>query len=279
MAAVVESGSSKRYSDRRSPVEGMGKAIVPASPGRPSVEPAAQEDELPQKPLVFKYDGGGDHKPKKVAHMLRSVLRSVIPFAVVMPFSCKGLHVLPTRPSALLRGSSSHLGSCITGTLFGYRRGHVHFTFQEDPGAWPALVIELAMQTSALVKEMACGVVRVALECERRCQDDKAKKKRGRRLIDEPVWSMYCNGRKSGYAVTRECAGGDWEILKAVQAISMGAGVLPLGHGGGGDGGGELMYMRARFERVVGSKDSEAFYMINPDGTGGPELSIFLLRI
>jgi uncharacterized protein (TIGR01570 family) len=49
---------------------------------------------------------------------------------------------------------------------------------------------------------------------------------------------------------------------------------------GGGCGGseGELMYMRARFERVVGSRDSEAFYMLNPDGNGGPELSIFLLR-
>ncbi|CAI0552624.1 unnamed protein product [Linum tenue] len=39
------------------------------------------------------------------------------------------------------------------------------------------------------------------------------------------------------------------------------------------------MYMRARFERVVGSKDSEAFYMMNPeDGSGGPELSLYLLR-
>ena len=79
----------------------------------------------------------------------------------------------------------------------------------------------------------------------------------------------------------------------------MGAGVLPKGgisgagpgpgpgaaaddddeSGGGSGSDGELMYMRARFERVVGSKDSEAFYMMNPDGTGGPELSIFLLRI
>jgi uncharacterized protein (TIGR01570 family) len=47
------------------------------------------------------------------------------------------------------------------------------------------------------------------------------------------------------------------------------------------------MYMRARFERVVGSRDSEAFYMMNPDsgggsnnnGGGGPELSVYLLRV
>jgi uncharacterized protein (TIGR01570 family) len=42
--------------------------------------------------------------------------------------------------------------------------------------------------------------------------------------------------------------------------------------------------MRARFERVIGSKDSEAYYMINPDnnninnGAQGPEFSIFFVR-
>ncbi|KAJ1387922.1 Protein MIZU-KUSSEI 1-like, plant [Sesbania bispinosa] len=41
---------------------------------------------------------------------------------------------------------------------------------------------------------------------------------------------------------------------------------------------GEMTYMRARFERVVGSKDSEALYMINPDGAQGPEFSIFFFR-
>jgi uncharacterized protein (TIGR01570 family) len=39
------------------------------------------------------------------------------------------------------------------------------------------------------------------------------------------------------------------------------------------------MYMRAKYERVVGSKDSEAFYMMNPVGSAGPELSIYLLRV
>ena len=48
-----------------------------------------------------------------------------------------------------------------------------------------------------------------------------------------------------------------------------------------GGGEGDVMYMRARFERVVGSRDSEAFYMMNPDKSssssginGGPELSV-----
>ncbi|KAH7431551.1 hypothetical protein KP509_08G055000 [Ceratopteris richardii] len=113
------------------------------------------------------------------------------------------------------------------------------------------------------------GLVRIALECERR-------QNRGK-LFMEPVWTMYCNGRKVGYAIRRACSEIDIQVLTLVRVISMGAGVLPKTDEEGPDG--ELMYMRAKFERVVGSKDSEAFYMMNPDGTGGPELSIFLLRI
>lgn len=64
-----------------------------------------------------------------------------------------------------------------------------------------------------------------------------------------------------------------------IQSISVGAGVIPVVEDGRKSSEGELLYMRARFERVVGSRDSEAFYMMNPDGNGGPELSIFLLRI
>ncbi|KAJ4835170.1 hypothetical protein Tsubulata_033839 [Turnera subulata] len=178
-------------------------------------------------------------------------------------------------------GATRHsgLGSKVVGTLFGYRRGRVHFAFQDDPKTSPAFLIELATPTSLLVREMASGLVRVALECEK-----KPGKKAGK-LLEEPLWRTYCNGKKCGYATRRECRDEDWKVLKAVEPVSMGAGVLPAGsnnNGGAGAGGpelGELMYMRARFERVVGSKDSEAFYMMNPDGSGGPELSVYLLRV
>uniref|UniRef100_A0A0A8XX32 Uncharacterized protein n=1 Tax=Arundo donax TaxID=35708 RepID=A0A0A8XX32_ARUDO len=46
-----------------------------------------------------------------------------------------------------------------------------------------------------------------------------------------------------------------------------------------GQEAGDLAYMRAHFDRVVGSRDSESFYMLNPDGNNGPELSIFFIRI
>ncbi|KAK6157715.1 hypothetical protein DH2020_011963 [Rehmannia glutinosa] len=166
---------------------------------------------------------------------------------------------------------SSGLGPKVVGTLFGHRRGHVHFAFQEDFKAGPAFLVELATPTSILVKEMASGLVRIALEC------DKKVEKKGSKLLEEPVWRTYCNGKKCGYAMRRECGPDEWKVLNAIGAISMGAGVLP-GAAKRADSDGEMMYMRAKFERVVGSKDSEAFYMMNPDGNGGPELSIYLLR-
>lgn len=167
---------------------------------------------------------------------------------------------------------SSGLGTRVVGTLFGQRRGHVHFAFQEDFKQRPAFLVELATPTSVLVKEMASGLVRIALECEKKVE------KKGVKLLEEPVWRTYCNGKKCGYAMRRECGPEEWKVLNSVGPISMGAGVLP-GAGEGKESEGELMYMRAKFERVVGSKDSEAFYMMNPDGNGGPELSIYLLRV
>ncbi|CAA6671423.1 unnamed protein product [Spirodela intermedia] len=125
---------------------------------------------------------------------------------------------------------------------------------------------------------MASGLVRIALECEKKPPAAAApplaagkKPPPARRLLEEPIWRTFCNGRKCGFAVRRECGAAEWRVLRAVEPVSMGAGVLPLSP--------PVMYMRARFERVVGSRDSEAFYMMNPDGTGGgPELSIYLLR-
>lgn len=200
--------------------------------------------------------GRPTHKTKKVATMLRSFFR-IIP----MPLPCKWMG-MPAGPS-----DHPSLGSRVTGTLYGYRKGHVHFVVQEDPRSKPVLLLELATPTNSLVKEMASGLVRIALECERTANRGK--------LFQESIWTMYCNGRKTGYAIKRNCSETDGQILKMVEAVSMGAGVLPIEEGSDG----ELMYMRAKFERVVGSRDSEAFYMMNPDGTGGPELSIFLLRI
>ncbi|KAJ0962814.1 hypothetical protein J5N97_027936 [Dioscorea zingiberensis] len=172
--------------------------------------------------------------------------------------------------TALIAGRDrlAGLGPRVTGTIFGRRRGHVKLAFQADRRSCPAILVELAKPTSALVREMASGLVRIALECERRVEKSSG------RLLDEPLWHAYCNGRKCGFAVRRECSAADWKVLKAIEPVTMGAGVLP---GDGDEPEGEMMFMRARFERVVGSRDSEAFYMMNPDGHSGAELSAISL--
>ncbi|KAK4412937.1 protein MIZU-KUSSEI 1 [Sesamum alatum] len=211
--------------------------------------------------------GGGG-----LSTFLRSLL-SIFTFPSILP-TCRWLSI-PTQLSV-----TPSLGRKVTGTLFGHRRGHVSFAVQDDPRSEPVLIIELAVSTSALVKEMSSGLVRIALECEKTHQPRGGGGRAGVRLFGEPAWTMYCNGRKCGYAVSRNCTESDWHVLRTVQSVSVGAGVIPLvEEGGKAAAEGELLYMRARFERVVGSRDSEAFYMLNPDGNGGPELSIFLLRI
>ncbi|KAE8731349.1 myb protein-like [Hibiscus syriacus] len=177
---------------------------------------------------------------------------------------CKMVALLgrPRRP--LLKDSAT------TGTIFGYRKGRVCLAIQDDPHSVPAFIIELPMLTSLLQKEMASDIVRIALESETRTHKKK--------VLEEFVWAVFCNGRKMGYSIRRKQLSDDeLHVMQLLRGVSMGAGVLPSPNDKETDG--ELTYMRARFERVIGSKDSEAFYMINPDGVvPGPELSIFFVR-
>lgn len=56
------------------------------------------------------------------------------------------------------------------------------------------------MQMNVLQKEMSLGLVRIALECDKRPEKEKMK------LLEEPMWAMYCNGKKNGYGVKREAS-------------------------------------------------------------------------
>lgn len=195
---------------------------------------------------------------------------------IIAPTACR----MPAIPAALgslpeydtgVHYRSSH-GQRVTGTLFGYRKGRVSLSIQETSWCLPSLVVELAMLTNALQREMSSGMVRIALESEKRHEKDKTT------LLEEPVWTMYCNGKKSGYGVKREADDVDLNVMEILKAVSMGAGVLP-GNSDVDGPDGEMVYMRAHFDRVVGSRDSETFYMLSPDGHSGPELSIFFVRI
>ena len=111
--------------------------------------------------------------------------------------------------------------------------------------------------------------------------DPNPNKTHKKKLVEEYVWVVYCNGRKSGFAIRRKSSSEDErQVMRVLRGVSMGAGVLPERAGLDEKEADQLTYMRARFERVVGSKDSEALYMISPDGAAaGPEISIFLVRV
>ncbi|PKI68727.1 hypothetical protein CRG98_010784 [Punica granatum] len=204
-------------------------------------------------------------RSSKFFRHFRSIFRS---FPIINP-TCR----IPVS----LHGSRHHEvhihgGTKVTGTLFGHRKSRVNLAIQESPKSVPVLVLELAIPTGKLLHDVGLGLVRVALECEKKHPSEKTK------LIDEPIWTMYRNGRKVGYAVRREPSEDDLAIMQMLHAVSMGAGVLPSETGDMMEVG-VLTYMRAQFERVIGSKDSETYYMTNPDGNSGPELSIFFVRI
>ncbi|KAI9152883.1 hypothetical protein LWI28_002480 [Acer negundo] len=162
--------------------------------------------------------------------------------------------------------------SMVIGTIFGQRRGHVWFCVQHDRlSTRPILLLELSVPTNQLVKEMQSGLVRIALECARPelCSFP---------LHSVPVWVVFCNGRKIGFAIRRKASCQNRLMLKTMQSMTVGAGVIPAGLGSSGSDTEEIMYMRANYEHVVGSADSESFHLINPDESSGQEFSVFLLR-
>ncbi|CAI0427344.1 unnamed protein product [Linum tenue] len=164
----------------------------------------------------------------------------------------------PSRPSKTM----------VIGTIFGNRRGHVWLCFQHDRLATkPLLLLELSVPTHQLVKEMKFGLVRIALECTR-------PEFRSCPLRSVPVWTMNCNGKKLGFAARRKVSERNRQMLKTMQSTTVGAGVIPAGVGSPE----EVMYMRANYEHVVGSANSESFHLINPDEWEGQELGVFLIR-
>lgn len=229
-------------------------AAVPPSPNRPpiSLQPSHRR---------------GPSKSTKLLRRFRSVFRS---FPIITP-ACK----MPVQLHGSRQGDGHvHGGTRMTGTLFGYRKTRVNLAIQENPRCLPILLLELAIPTGKLLQDMGTGLVRIALECEKN-PSEKTK------IIEEPIWTLYCNGRKSGYAVRREPTDDDLCVMQLLHAVSMGAGVLPSYSMAVEQAAmdGELAYLRAHFERVVGSKDSETYHMMSPEANNGTELSIFFVRI
>ncbi|KAH7520495.1 hypothetical protein FEM48_Zijuj08G0149900 [Ziziphus jujuba var. spinosa] len=166
----------------------------------------------------------------------------------------------------------------VTGTIFGYRKGKVSFCIQTtSKSTKPILLLELAIPTTVLAREMQAGFLRIALECATpgygysECGNSYS-------LLSMPVWTMYCNGRNVGYAAKRRPSKPDLDALRLMGSVVAGAGIIN-GKELDRPEDDELMYLRANFERVYGSKNSESFHLIDPEGTCmGQELSIFFYR-
>ncbi|XP_015581355.2 protein MIZU-KUSSEI 1 [Ricinus communis] len=235
----------------------------PSSPSMASSSPRSLSPPRPAISLQQPTHKKGPSKSAKLFRRFRAVFRS---FPIITP-TCK---IPVSLHGSRLHDGHIHGGTRMTGTLFGHRKARVNLAIQESPSSLPILLLELTIPTGKLLQDMGMGLVRVALECEKK-PHEKTK------IIDEPIWTMYCNGRKIGYGVKREPTDEDLVVMQILHVISMGAGVIP--DDGTEQPDGELTYMRAHFERVIGSKDSETYYMMNPDGNSGPELSIFFVRI
>ncbi|KAL6893840.1 hypothetical protein ACP4OV_007938 [Aristida adscensionis] len=271
----------------RTPVGRAGASTPPppATPRtpRPEITLRQPSSQASQKRASAASGGGAPRRPPRALRAIRALLRSL---PLIAPAACRPASALPRRYARPHDGHEGG-GARVTGTFYGHRRARITLAVQERPGSLPSLVLELGVPTGKLMQEISAGGhIRIALECEKKSKkspppDDGGG---GVRLLEEAMWTAYVNGRRVGYAVRREATDGDLAVMQLLSTVSVGGGVLPgdvMDAPGGAEADGEVTYMRAGFDRVIGSKDSESFYMVNPEGGagGGTELSIFFVRV
>ncbi|KAI3816235.1 hypothetical protein L1987_15928 [Smallanthus sonchifolius] len=207
---------------------------------------------------------------------LRSMLDCIVPTCCVAGFQPRLANLSPDSSSSSDTDSPSSLSSSpspstnrslppstttVKGTFFGQRNGRVSFCLQDDSHqrrtssrrmttttttmsssfSHPLLLLEFAFPTSYLAKEMQHGLLRIALVEEDSAHRQQPPINGGGGIYEVPVWSMYCNGRKVGYATRRKMTA----TLTRMQSVSAaGAGVLPPENDHGTDG---IMYLRVCF--------------------------------
>ncbi|KAM3261541.1 hypothetical protein ACQJBY_052299 [Aegilops geniculata] len=314
MPRTTPSSPLSRATPPRSPTAASRLAVAPASPttpqcaipASPRTPPAPSRASTPPpttprtpRPEITLKEPSSTHEkrapaavrgpPSRALRAIRALLRS---FPIITPAACRPASALPRRHG---KPHDGHAGgrARVTGTFYGHRRARIALAVQERPGSLPTLVLELGVLTGKLMQEISAGGhVRIALECEKKSKKSPDAGEGGGSvsLLEEAMWTAYVNGRRVGYAVRREATDGDLAVMQLLSTVSVGAGVLPGDvvdepPGGAADADGEVAYMRAGFDRVTGSKDSESFYMVSPDGDGGAgagggtELSIFFVRV
>ncbi|CAN4114862.1 unnamed protein product [Withania somnifera] len=199
--------------------------------------------------------------------LLRSLVELLIPscYCIFVEHTEPVLNKKPVSSSFNYhRPSFSSNTTNITGTIFGYRKGKVNFCIQTNPNSsTPLLLLELAVSTSTLAREMSGGLLRIALESS---NNDNGS---GNENENE-------NSSLLGFAVKKKTTKSDLQVLKQMESVVVGAGIV---HGKEINRNDNIMYLRGKFERVhVGSSNSESFHLIDPEGSMGQQLSIFFLR-
>ncbi|KAK2438496.1 protein MIZU-KUSSEI [Trifolium repens] len=204
------------------------------------------------------------HKQVRSWRILRSLIQLLIP-------TCYSTTIVEDQDATI---SNKILQNSITGTIFGYRKGKINFCIQSNANSTtPILLLELAVPTNILAREMSRGTLRIALE------SSSTKNGRSSTVLSTPFWTMYCNGKKVGYAVKRRPSNSDFEVLNSMRSVVVGTGVMKC-NGDDDDYDDEVMYLRGSFKRVGGgSSECESFHLIDPEGDSiHQELSIFFLR-
>ncbi|XP_057972495.1 protein MIZU-KUSSEI 1-like [Malania oleifera] len=226
------------------------------------------------------------HKHVRSWRLLRSFIELLIPCCRAAPFTAVDrLEIKEERNNRIIHSvnfsrptsiSSSASASAVTGTIFGYRGGNVSFCIQTDPRSTaPLLLLELAVPAAVLAREMQSGILRITLECaDTAAAAGKATAHSGS-LLSEPLWVMHCNEKRVGFAAKRRPGKADEAVLRRMRSVGVGAGVTS---GKEFNGGGELMYLRANFERIRESPGSESFHLVDPEGSIGQELSFYFIR-
>ncbi|XP_026395735.1 protein MIZU-KUSSEI 1-like [Papaver somniferum] len=189
-----------------------------------------------------------------------------------------------TKTNTNIEISTTRINNVSTGTIYAYRHGKVNLCIQSNPNSnIPTLLLELAIPTAILAKEMRSGLLRIALECSTESRHSSFSY-----ILSVPVWTMYCNGRKVGSAMKRVPTQADKKVLSLMRNVDEGVGIINgktlkssiYDKEGKGNqyNHDDLLYLRASFERVCGSEKSESFHLINRDGSNSQQLSIFFIR-
>jgi uncharacterized protein (TIGR01570 family) len=159
----------------------------------------------------------------------------------------------------------------VTGTIFGQKtdQGHLHLVIQMEPKTPPLIVLELASSTNFLRKAIVKEPLQFFLTC--------VKKDTSMSIWEERKWTEHVNGQVIGDASRLISEVTNLGFLDVIKHVTCGSGVIPDYEDRGVKA--ELLYLRAKFEKMKWSFDAESLSMVRSDNKGCPDISICFSRV